>query len=981
MWARRLAVLFLVLTLGVSVVSCAPSPTEAPKATEPAEVAEPEPAEAAEPEPTEAAEPEPEPAEVEVTGETPGERAVAALKAMNLEPGTEFTIYSEDLSIKMADVNVEEFNKQTGLVLKPMTAPFVEHRAKIMQDAMNKTGAYDMVILQWTIIGDLYNAGYLTPLTEWVEKYDPDLDDMVAPFNKVWSEYAGEVMGLPTDGDTWILYYRKDLFEDPDEQAAFTEKYGYDLAPPKTWDEFNDIAEFFTRPEDKLYGMAEWRAKGFVYPWFYQRLAGLGGSYFTEGMKPGINSPAGVQALEDLKEMNQWMSPDVLSFGYMETVTAFAQGQAAMLNTWPAAAKNIVNAEESEVVGKVGYTVTPGYVLDGELNQLTMTVPGYSIIVNAHTKQPPEAVYLVAQWLTSPEQLKRANLNLAGNTDVIRQSIFNDPEVREKIPGGGEYLDAQMANMAQGYPELVLPGSEEYSQVVEIEVSRYMTGETATAQEAVDNMAEEWERVTDKHGREKQEELYNDYLDSYYGEAKPPEPVEAEPPGEAPGERAVEALKAMNLEPGTEFTIYSEDLSIKMADVNVEEFNKQTGLVLKPMTAPFVEHRAKIMQDAMNKTGAYDMVILQWTIIGDLYNAGYLTPLTEWVEKYDPDLDDMVAPFNKVWSEYAGEVMGLPTDGDTWILYYRKDLFEDPDEQAAFTEKYGYDLAPPKTWDEFNDIAEFFTRPEDKLYGMAEWRAKGFVYPWFYQRLAGLGGSYFTEGMKPGINSPAGVQALEDLKEMNQWMSPDVLSFGYMETVTAFAQGQAAMLNTWPAAAKNIVNAEESEVVGKVGYTVTPGYVLDGELNQLTMTVPGYSIIVNAHTKQPPEAVYLVAQWLTSPEQLKRANLNLAGNTDVIRQSIFNDPEVREKIPGGGEYLDAQMANMAQGYPELVLPGSEEYSQVVEIEVSRYMTGETATAQEAVDNMAEEWERVTDKHGREKQEELYNDYLDSYYGN
>ena len=979
MWAKRLAVLFLILTLGVSVVSCAPSPTgapkptEAPKATEPAEVAEPEPAEAVEPEP--------EPAEVEVTGETPGERAVAALKAMNLEPGTEFTIYSEDLSIKMADVNVEEFNKQTGLVLKPMTAPFVEHRAKIMQDAMNKTGAYDMVILQWTIIGDLYNAGYLTPLTEWVEKYDPDLDDMVAPFNKVWSEYAGEVMGLPTDGDTWILYYRTDLFEDPDEQAAFTEKYGYDLAPPKTWDEFNDMAEFFTRPEDKLYGMAEWRAKGFVYPWFYQRLAGLGGSYFTEGMKPGINGPEGVQALEDLKEMNQWMSPDVLSFGYMETVTAFAQGQAAMLNTWPAAAKNIVNAEESEVVGKVGYTVTPGYVLDGELNQLTMTVPGYSIIVNAHTKLPPEAVYLVAQWLVSPEQLKRANLNLAGNTDVIRKSIFNDPEVREKIPGGGEYLDAQMANMAQGYPELVLPGSEEYSQVVEIEVSRYMTGETATAQEAVDNMAEEWERVTDKHGREKQEELYNDYFDSYYGEAKPPEPVEAEPPGEAPGERAVEALKAMNLEPGTEFTIYSEDLSIKMADVNVEEFNKQTGLVLKPMTAPFVEHRAKIMQDAMNKTGAYDMVILQWTIIGDLYNAGYLTPLTEWVEKYDPDLDDMVAPFNKVWSEYAGEVMGLPTDGDTWILYYRTDLFEDPDEQAAFTEKYGYDLAPPKTWDEFNDMAEFFTRPEDKLYGMAEWRAKGFVYPWFYQRLAGLGGSYFTEGMKPGINGPEGVQALEDLKEMNQWMSPDVLSFGYMETVTAFAQGQAAMLNTWPAAAKNIVNAEESEVVGKVGYTVTPGYVLDGELNQLTMTVPGYSIIVNAHTKLPPEAVYLVAQWLVSPEQLKRANLNLAGNTDVIRKSIFNDPEVREKIPGGGEYLDAQMANMAQGYPELVLPGSEEYSQVVEIEVSRYMTGETATAQEAVDNMAEEWERVTDKHGREKQEELYNDYFDSYYGN
>ena len=42
-----------------------------------------------------------------------------------------------------------------------------------------------------------------------------------------------------------VTYYRKDLFDDPDNQAAFKAKYGYDLAPPKNYQQFGDIACFF----------------------------------------------------------------------------------------------------------------------------------------------------------------------------------------------------------------------------------------------------------------------------------------------------------------------------------------------------------------------------------------------------------------------------------------------------------------------------------------------------------------------------------------------------------------------------------------------------------------------------------------------------------------------------------------------------------------------------------------------------------------
>lgn len=489
----RLAFVLLVLYLALALVGCAPAaPASQPTAA-------------------------PQSGEVKASGATCTERAVNGLKAMNLPAGTAFSIFAEDLTIKMADVNVEEFKKQTGFELKTMTAPYLDHKTKIMQDVMGKQGIYDIVLLEWRMIGDVYNAGYVAPLDDWVKKYNPELDDMIAPFNQVWSHYDGKTVALPTDGDTWILYYRKDLFDDPKEQAAYKAKYGEDLKPPETWDQFEHIAEFFTRPSEGLYGATEWRAKGVVFGWFFQRLAGLGGQYFLDNMKPGINTPEGIKALEDLKKMNQWMAEDVMSYGYMETVQDFAQGHAAMLNTWPAASKNIANQAESKVIGKVGYGLTPGYMVDGKLNRKTMTVPGLNAIVNADTKKPKEAVYLVAQWLVCPEQLKRANLNLAGNTDVIRESIFNDPDVRSTIPGGGEYLDAQKANIAQGYPEVPLPGFEEYSQALEIEISRYMTGEVATAKEALDKVAAEWERITDKFGREGQAKQYKTYMDAYYG--------------------------------------------------------------------------------------------------------------------------------------------------------------------------------------------------------------------------------------------------------------------------------------------------------------------------------------------------------------------------------------------------------------------------------------------------------------------------------
>jgi len=270
---------------------------------------------AAEPAPPAAEPAEPPPAEPPaITGNTPAERAIAGIKALNLPPDFTITVFTEDLSILGPEVTKAKFEQESGIKLDVQKAPYLEYAAKVFNDATTKAGTFDVILMETNRLGDLDNAGYLTDVTDWVEKYDPDLEEMVPPVGRVSSIYNGKYVGIPTDGDVFIFYYRKDLLEDPSEQEAFKAKYGRDLAVPLTYDEYNEVLEFFTRPDEGLFGAVEWRIKGVNYWWFWQRLWSGGGTYFNDDGSAAINSEAGIKALEDMKAMSAYMPKDALSY-------------------------------------------------------------------------------------------------------------------------------------------------------------------------------------------------------------------------------------------------------------------------------------------------------------------------------------------------------------------------------------------------------------------------------------------------------------------------------------------------------------------------------------------------------------------------------------------------------------------------------------------------------------------------------------------
>jgi multiple sugar transport system substrate-binding protein len=69
--------------------------------------------------------------------------------------------------------------------------------------------------------------------------------DLLPVYRNKLLTWAGKVYALPLCGDATLCYYRDDWLRDPARQADFEAKYGRRPAPPATWDEYADLAEFF----------------------------------------------------------------------------------------------------------------------------------------------------------------------------------------------------------------------------------------------------------------------------------------------------------------------------------------------------------------------------------------------------------------------------------------------------------------------------------------------------------------------------------------------------------------------------------------------------------------------------------------------------------------------------------------------------------------------------------------------------------------
>jgi multiple sugar transport system substrate-binding protein len=68
--------------------------------------------------------------------------------------------------------------------------------------------------------------------------------------------------------------------------------------------------------------------------------------------------------------------------------------------------------------------------------------------------------------------------------------------------------------MADGYPEIFIPGSAQYAESLDLHVNKALAGQENPKQ-ALDAVAKEWDATTEKLGRSKQIELWGKALQAY----------------------------------------------------------------------------------------------------------------------------------------------------------------------------------------------------------------------------------------------------------------------------------------------------------------------------------------------------------------------------------------------------------------------------------------------------------------------------------
>jgi len=440
-------------------------------------------------------------------------------------------------------------------------------------------------------------------------------------------------------------------------------------------------------------------------------------------------------------------------------------------------------------------------------------------------------------------------------------------------------------------------------------------------------------------------------------------------------QRAVDAAKPLCAGGKTITIVWEAGLqSLDPLNFSGPKWESLTGCKVKVVEAPVSEMFTKIMQEFRAGTGAYDAlnVIPAW--MPDLAQAGALEVLDPYVEKYGyaKELQTIASTYRDNQMKVNGKIYGFPDDGDVFIFYYRKDLFARDDLKKAFKAKHGYDLAPPKTWKQFDDIGSFFTEAlkSEGIYGASMFREAGYGNFMFQERFRNEGGKFFDANMKATINSPAGVKVLTEWRNENRFMPPGVEKFGFVENLAVFLEGKSAMTISWPpygrfaagylSEEKALSWVPKSKIAGKVGYTLPPGG--HPEL------AAGFALSVAAGSKQK-EAAYLFIQWLNSEEvSNQRVQLPYALR-DPFRDSHFTNPGYLKLWPDAKDYLAALQAASKTGLLDLSLIQTDKYEEALRQGISRLWAGEDP--KKILDDIAKQWDEITAKVGVEKQKAVY----------
>ena len=295
-----------------------------------------------------------------------------------------------------------------------------------------KRGDFDVAFIVTDWIAEAVTGQHLIDLQLFLRDLPPDnypngWDNSLLHFQT----YGDEVYGLPYHDGQKCLIYRKDLLNNPEEDAAYEKRYGYPLKVPQTWGEFKEVAQYFNRPENGFSG-AVFIANQDGYNTicdFFLHFWSSGGVLYDRYGEFNLNQPLVEGTLSfyrDFVNDSSVMNSNTRMLDAVESGRVFAKGEAAMMINWFSCAAQCESLPESKVKGKVGVTYLPH---DTSMRGITLNV--YWVLGIASGCRNKDLAYRFIRHCVSKKMDRLLTLE-GGNGS--RLSTWQDEQLNQIIP-------------------------------------------------------------------------------------------------------------------------------------------------------------------------------------------------------------------------------------------------------------------------------------------------------------------------------------------------------------------------------------------------------------------------------------------------------------------------------------------------------------------------------------------------------------------
>ena len=403
-------------------------------------------------------------------------------------------------------------------------------------------------------------------------------------------------------------------------------------------------------------------------------------------------------------------------------------------------------------------------------------------------------------------------------------------------------------------------------------------------------------------------------------------PASAAAPTSAPATAAASAAAGASSAPASaaasvgatgKITIGSfQDPAMKpFREVFIQQFQQETGIQVVYEETSYDAFYQKAKQDGMNKTGAYDIYVMDDNWVPEFAAGGVIQSLDKLGLVPNPDIiakgldqgywPPRSGPRLSAFKDATPELFALVIIDDVNLLYYNADYFS----------------TTPATWDDIETVIKAKTASPN-LYGFAVRGAKGNPAVMTYLPfLFSYGGKFVNDDWTAGVASPEAIAAFARELSWTPYMPSAVPSFDTDQMTGLLLQGKAMAITDYTGTAVTAIdNPASSKVVGKINLATTPKQVVNGP------AIGTFICGISAGAKNPQAAVEFL-QWFTSDKiQLQFA----LGGSAAVTQKALTDPTAAGKY----RWLPAIATSVANAFPKPRTPDEPKFEDVLGTQIN-----------------------------------------------